>query len=129
MIKQCKICGKEYGKLKSYERKRNKCSSCHTKIRRFINKERAVAYLGGKCNRCGYTNQEALEFHHIDKTTKDFNIGCVANKSWDSILKEIKKCELLCSNCHRIEHTNRNSKEFIEAVIEYKKNMETGQVW
>lgn len=77
--------------------------------------------LGGKCNRCGYnTNIVALEFHHIIQDTKEFNIGMAANKSWESIVEEVSKCELLCSNCHRIEHSDRSDLLFLEAVKNYK---------
>ena len=24
--------------------------------------------------------------------------------SWKAIMKEIQKCEIVCANCHRIEH-------------------------
>lgn len=57
----------------------------------------------------------ALEFHHY-KGSKKFNIGkSIAVKSWSTVRKELKKCELLCSNCHRVEHADR-SQEFLREV-------------
>ena len=44
----------------------------------------------------------AMEFHHVNG--KDFSIGNIANRKWEVIKKELDKCELLCSNCHRL-HT------------------------
>ena len=36
----------------------------------------AVDHKGGKCERCGYMKCiDALEFHHIDDTKKDFSIS------------------------------------------------------
>lgn len=102
--KICKLCKNKF----QDNRNRTKCSGCFTKIRRFRTKKRAIEILGGKCSKCGYKfnnyNIAAFEFHHL--YSKDFIIGNVANKSWELILKEIKKCILLCSNCHRIEHSN-----------------------
>ncbi len=28
----------------------------------------------------------------------------LSNKKWESILEEVKKCDLLCANCHAEEH-------------------------
>lgn len=112
----CKICENEFIQLQG--RNRTRCNSCNTKIRRYRNKIRAIELLGGKCNRCGYnTHPAALEFHDKDPLQKEFTIGKVANKSWESIKQEIQKCELVCSNCHRIEHSDRFSEEFINKVV------------
>jgi len=62
--------------------------------------------LNKGCVICGYKKcAAALDFHHIDND-KLFNVsqmireGCSLNK----IMEEIKKCELLCANCHRELH-------------------------
>jgi hypothetical protein len=70
-------------------------------------KQMAVDYLGGKCNRCDYDKCiDALDFHHTDPTQKDFNISENGHcRSWESVEKELNKCELLCANCHREEHS------------------------
>jgi hypothetical protein len=67
-------------------------------------KERAIAYLGSKCCLCGYDLcPAALEFHHLDPKEKDLVIS--RSMSWKRIEAELKKCELLCSNCHREVHS------------------------
>jgi hypothetical protein len=70
---------------------------------------------GLTCDRCGFDKPCALEFHHRDPATKDFTIS---KKAWqvseERLLAEIEKCDVLCSNCHRIEHcdppTNHNGR-------------------
>lgn len=48
----------------------------------------------------------ALEFHHKDPNSKDFNISqCRSHKFSQKIKDELDKCSLLCSNCHREEHS------------------------
>ena len=105
----CSICDSE---IKSNKRNRATCASCRTRIRRLKNKIKAVNLLGGKCVRCGFDEHLAcMEFHHKNQSEKLFEVGRFINKSWDSIREEIKKCELLCSNCHRIEHSSRYDDE------------------
>jgi hypothetical protein len=100
----CRTCGREHN-----DERRKRCNSCNTKIRRIRTKLRAIEYLGGKCTYCdGVFHLASFEFHHKDPSGKDFNVGNVANKSWESIVSEIDKCELVCSNCHREIHSNYN---------------------
>ena len=120
----CKLCG---NKFKEYDRKHGaRCGSCNTKIRRFRAKAAAIRLLGGKCSKCGWHgNQAALQFHHKDASKKDFIIGNVGNKSWDSIKNEMKKCLLLCANCHMIEHSTKNDEKFLKEALNYKgRNLE-----
>jgi 5-methylcytosine-specific restriction endonuclease McrA len=47
---------------------------------------------------------EGLEFDHIDKATKLFTLsGAGLDKAWQKILDELAKCQLLCSECHKIK--------------------------
>ena len=61
------------------------------------------------CVKCGYNaHAAALDFNHIDPSTKSFNIGCkTSSLSLDKLLEEVAKCEVMCANCHRI-HTYDN---------------------
>ena len=67
-------------------------------------KKMAVRHKGGKCSVCGYDKcLEALIFHHHDK--KDFGIAFKGyTRSWQSVLKELNNCILVCSNCHAEIH-------------------------
>ena len=70
-------------------------------------KERAVYVMGGKCQCCGYNKvNTALEFHHLDPAQKEFSFGANTNKSWNTVRNELKKCILVCANCHREIHSN-----------------------
>ncbi len=52
-----------------------------------------------------------MDFDHRDPTTKTATIAkLIGNGSKKKLLEEIEKCDLVCSNCHRIRTfiTNRN---------------------
>lgn len=71
-------------------------------------KLKAVLYKGGKCQRCGYNKSvAAFDFHHRDPSKKDFSLGQVMRR-WETVRREIRKCDLLCSNCHREHHEKEN---------------------
>ena len=62
---------------------------------------------GNQCEVCGYNkNYSALEFHHENPAKKSFQLDLrsLSNRSWEMILTEVKKCQLLCSNCHAEHH-------------------------
>lgn len=63
-----------------------------------------------KCELCGFSHVAALDFHHIDALDKDKNLSQMVGLSTSipKIKEEIKKCQVLCSNCHRILHYNEN---------------------
>ncbi len=66
-------------------------------------KEKAVVYKGGKCLLCGYSRcLQAMDFHHVDPTTKDKKVSESSN--FETIKPELDKCVLLCANCHREVH-------------------------
>ena len=73
-------------------------------------KKKLVEYKGGKCEKCSYNKcMDAMEFHHTDPNEKDFSIS---GKSWsfDRLKKEVDKCILVCSNCHKeIHYLERNN--------------------
>lgn len=60
--------------------------------------EEAKVMLGGKCIRCGST--DGLEFDHIDRATKTFQIGGAKVASRRRIMDEARKCQLLCKEHH-----------------------------
>jgi hypothetical protein len=72
-------------------------------------KIKAINLLGGQCEKCGENSVFSLEFHHDGQ--KDHNINDLRRHRWSEIESEIKKCKLLCRNCHHAMHkfgTDRN---------------------
>ncbi len=66
-----------------------------------------IEIKGGKCSSCNYDkNLAALEFHHLNPSEKDgqMDLRALSNHSNEWILKELDKCIILCSNCHRETH-------------------------
>lgn len=100
-----------------YNKKYNKyiCKKCvqnSVDKRKKDKKVELIKYKGGKCEICGYNKcVDALEFHHIDETTKDYNISHYMNRSIDVLKKEADKCILVCSNCHREIHHKMNEEK------------------
>ena len=78
-----------------------KCSS-ERQIKSHKNtKIKLVMACGGKCNICGYDRcMSAMEFHHLDRDKKEFQISR-KSFSFDRKLEEAKKCLLVCCRCHR----------------------------
>lgn len=117
MKKICEICEKEfetdsYSRIYCYE-----CSGDSTRtdyetrkhqktILRRSMKLQAIKILGGKCSICGYNKcVDALEFHHKDPKQKDFRLGAGNTMSWKGYKRELSKCILVCSNCHKEIHS------------------------
>lgn len=71
-------------------------------------KLKALSLMGNKCKYCGYNkNYSALVFHHIKDKNFSLDSRKISNTCWDKIVKELKKCELVCHNCHmEIHHPN-----------------------
>lgn len=69
-------------------------------------KQNLIQVLGGKCQICGFDLfADALEFHHEDPTKKDYGISSKGTcHDIETDLNEVKKCFLLCANCHRGVH-------------------------
>ena len=70
-----------------------------------------IGLKGGRCKECSieYNGQNAsmFDFHHINPSEKEFslNLNTIQNIAFAKCLKEAEKCDLLCSNCHRLLHT------------------------
>jgi transposase len=81
-----------------------RCRQCRVEAvarRRRKVKEILAAEAGGKCRLCGYDRcLAALEFHHVDPTTKSFALSRRGARSIARLRSEASKCVLLCGNCH-----------------------------
>ena len=133
IIKECPKHGLTEFVLRADGRYRcKKCSSEAVSAKRRKNKLMLVEYKGGKCERCGYDKCiDALEFHHLDPTEKEITISGNI-KSLKKLKKEVDKCILVCSNCHKEIHSEINEKKLLEKreietknIEEYKKKNRT----
>lgn len=59
------------------------------------------------CRICGLSDYRCLEFHHRPNEDKRLCPSSMV-RYWGRVKKEIKKCDVLCSNCHKIEHFNED---------------------
>jgi len=122
-MKVCSKCGK-YGSFRKNKQKKDGlqtlCKDCQSPIhkewyknnkskrldlnRQFKIKIRQIIN-NLKDNPCTDCNRKfpsvCMDFDHLDPKEKKFSIASL-NGSLESILEEIKKCELVCANCHRI---------------------------
>lgn len=84
-----------------------KCIHQQTIERQRKLKELSIEYKGGMCIICGYHKYNgSLEFHHLDPLKKDFCISKCHFTNFEKIKKELDKCVLVCSNCHKEIHGN-----------------------
>ena len=68
-------------------------------------KHQLVVAKGGKCLDCGGIFPDCcMDFDHRDPNEKSFGIGegVAQHKSLEKLMIEADKCDLVCSNCHRI---------------------------
>ncbi len=77
-----------------------------SKLKRIENWGKTFDYYGGrKCMMCEIeSNMPIYELHHHDQEGKETNVSSIMHHSWEKVKKELRKCILLCSNCHRIVH-------------------------
>jgi len=106
--KICKQCNVEKD-VADYYRGFTICKVCHNSnvlAKQRLLKKQCIEYKGGHCEKCGYNKCiSALEFHHIDPSQKEFIISTLQRYSFEHMKKELDKCILVCSNCHREIHS------------------------
>jgi hypothetical protein len=80
----------------------------------------AIEQFGGKCQLCGYDKCiDALHFHHVDPSTKEASPSYVImRKTWAIAYEELKKCVLVCANCHAEIHHQRRDVTFLHEAAQ-----------
>ena len=101
---------KDWKELSPYQRyyyKNREKEKQRTKSRRRELKEWFKQYKKKlKCLKCGEEHPACLDFHHEDeKEAGVTELVSRRNTSKERIKQEIKKCKVLCANCHRKEHS------------------------
>lgn len=133
---QCKKCISDYRKDKYNERKaqglepttaqwqrdnKDKLNAIRAEKRREIRDYIRLGKVGIPCTDCGGTfPPTCMDWDHLDASAKEFNISGDSTRelySYDKIDAEIKKCELVCSNCHRIRTAIRRGDPPLEYEI------------
>lgn len=98
----CKECFKIY-REEHYKKNRqyyiDKAGSYRKRRRELFNKFKETL----KCSQCGEARWWLLDFHHIDSSAKDTEVGHLL-ESPRKLEEELKKCTVLCANCHRDLH-------------------------
>lgn len=80
------------------------------RVNRLAKKKFLIDSLGGKCEHCGDSRFYIMHFHHdCAGKEKTFNICSHNNNRLSELVEELKKCILLCANCHHKHHVNNNN--------------------
>jgi hypothetical protein len=105
---KCKTCHVE-GESNFYKTMRWYCKKCwniKTARRTKDNVRVLKEEYGGKCSKCGYDKcMDALQFHHLDPSKKEFSLGQKRQFTLSVLRKELEKCILVCANCHAEIHS------------------------
>ncbi len=76
------------------------------KLERIIDNRKKLysLLLESSCMDCGIKNPIVLDFDHREQDGKFLSVSelIVRGYGWNKIEKEIDKCDIRCSNCHRI---------------------------
>lgn len=61
-----------------------------------------------KCITCGVSHPALIEFHHVEPSTKRYNISQMVQNGYEicEIEKELEKCVPVCKNHHALIHWN-----------------------
>ncbi len=105
---RCKECSKNRAREGYKERKSQGIDSTAeiTKLKKRLVVQIMNEYKRTKgCCFCGQNVSCCLDFHHKDPSIKEYNVSrLISSKSIKKIVEEVKKCLLVCANCHRQIH-------------------------
>ena len=87
-------------------------------------KSNLIQVCGGKCCICGYDKtNSALEFHHINPDEKKYGIAQGNCHDLEKDLEEVRKCILVCANCHREIHDGLYKEEQLKQLQIYNEEI------
>ncbi len=114
---QCKLCYKEHRQsyyAHHYEKYKESYllrAKAHREKLRAEFRSNMLQYMSDKaCIDCDEADIRVLELDHIDPKSKLFNVSQAVKlgHTWKEVVAEIKKCRILCANCHK----RRTAKQF-----------------
>lgn len=106
--------------------RRADCKECHSRYMKKVyqQKKEEIQELKSNiaCAKCGDNRGYVLDFHHIDPELKIETIARLTSNNYklETVYEEIKKCIVLCANCHREFHYLNNQDNSF-TLIEYLK--------
>jgi hypothetical protein len=118
----CKVCKREIDRLSYLNNNNNR--KIKIKEQRVINRGLSKDYIknlkqNSKCSKCGDERWYVLDFHHLNDDSKIENISKLANMgATKKIEEELKKCVILCSNCHRELHHFERENGAVAQLVE-----------
>ena len=121
---QCKECKKVYHNNYYRNNKHVYAKAKAKQIAKGYNSDKQLrdfcnSFKANGCILCNEKHYAALDFHHINPLEKDRTIARATSRK--EIEKEVKKCVVLCSNCHRKYHANDDLT--VKLYNEYIKNL------
>jgi hypothetical protein len=140
LVKLCKVCH-IHKKITEFSKKTeklllNKCKPCQAKYSTEHYRKNKVKYLKRNNERGLSIKQEVdklkdkpcldcgnrfppyvMDFDHLYNKKRNVSRMIYATASRKAILEEISKCELVCSNCHRIRTFSREQKRKINSIL------------
>lgn len=106
--------------------RRSECKECFSKYmkKKYQQKKKEIQEVKSDiaCAKCGEKRGYVLDFHHIDPSLKITTIARLTSNASkiEDAYEEMKKCIVLCSNCHREFHYLNNQDNSF-TLIEYLK--------
>lgn len=106
---ECKLCCRAYRKQwyhnnivlhKTNVAKRKK--KAREDLKKFIDDLKSTS----SCSKCGFSHPATLQFHHVRDKIMEISNMIFKPYSKKKVIEEIKKCIILCANCHAIHHYN-----------------------
>tara|TARA_Y100000310_G_scaffold313567_1_gene362054 strand:+ start:897 stop:1304 length:408 start_codon:yes stop_codon:yes gene_type:complete len=83
-----------------------------TRIRKEHNLRIREIKEASPCVDCGVSYPSCvMQFDHMPGTVKRFNLADMGDRSWTTVLAEIRKCEIVCANCHAVRTHKRRAEE------------------
>lgn len=112
-MSKCTDCKTELNEQNAYRKSNRLNSRCKVCFNRYCitrwkqRKLDAIQTLGGRCHDCKQSfHYSVYDFHHLDPSQKDMDWNKMRLVTQTTLDSELSKCILLCSNCHRIRHSD-----------------------
>ena len=111
----CKECGKRF--TRSHYRQ-NKRQYLDRNVRSFLKRRELVRQIKSRaCADCGIQYPfYVMDFDHREGETKEYELNRIDRMTTRALLREIEKCDVVCSNCHRVRTYKRRNKHTEEGI-------------